>query len=289
MAIASRCAELYDTNVAERVSLTVLLGLLLATHSLHLETARAAPRKPAKSARRAGHQSGSNTPSEGTTRVAVVELTALGASAASGISNELMRQLEMFLRQNIAMLDGLQVIPAVDLQIALQDPANRKVGKCPGGPRCAAAQGRLVGADAVVYGAVGALGQQYSLVLRAIDARTGKELGREQTNISGDRNRLLYEVKVAAVRLMAPEQLRGSLVVDIDTDGVEVEIDGKLVGMTPLERPVENLKPGPHVVVLRRDGYSEFQKEFTITPFETAYVELELAKAQKRQEGGSQP
>ena len=33
------------------------------------------------------------------------------------------------------------------------------------------------------------------------------------------------------------------------------------------------------VVVLRRPGYSQFQQEFTIRPFETARLRLDLQKA----------
>ncbi len=59
-----------------------------------------------------------------------------------------------------------------------------------------------------------------------------------------------------------------------------IEIDGAQVGVTPLLRPIEDLAPGAHVVTLKRPGFSEFQQEFTIKPFETAKLKLELGKTQ---------
>jgi hypothetical protein len=85
---------------------------------------------------------------------------------------------------------------------------------------------------------------------------------------------------LATYKLLAPEKIRGALLIEIDVEGVEVEIDGKKIGVTPLTRPIEDLTPGAHLVVLKRPGYSEFQQEFSVNPFETAKLKLELGKSQ---------
>lgn len=210
--------------------------------------------------------------SSGTTKVAVIELGSLGLQ---GRDNELPRALESYLRNSIATIQGMQLIPALDVQMALQDP-RLGLSDCAGGPKCALRLGQAVGADRVVFGTISAAGQAYSLNARAIDVASGKEVARHTATISGSRDALIPEVRLTAFKLLAPDKIRGSLLVDIDVSDVVVEIDGQRVGVTPLAEPVANLAPGPHVVVLRRAGYSEFQQEFSIKPFETLKLKLQL-------------
>ncbi len=204
--------------------------------------------------------------------MAVLELGALGLSSA------MRKNLELLIRNSITTMGGFTVIPPVDVQIALQNPKNKVVADCGGGPECAVAAGRLVGADRVVFGTIGSIGQSFSLNLRIMDVSTGKELGRDKSSISGSRDLVIPELRLATYRLVAPDKIRGSLIIEIDVAGVEVEIDGRAVGVTPIREPIGDLAPGPHLVVLKRPGFSQFQQEFTVKPFETAKLKLELGK-----------
>jgi hypothetical protein len=206
-------------------------------------------------------------------RIAVLELGGLG------IASDMMRNLEMLLRNSIATMEGVTVVSPVDVQIALRNPKYKDIANCGGGPACAVEIAKLVSADVVVFGTIGAIGQNFALNVRAMDVNTGKELARQQTSISGNRDLLIPELRLAAFRLIAPDRIRGSLLIEIDVEGVEVEIDGHKIGTTPIKDPVGNLTPGEHVVVLRRPGYSQFQQEFSIRPFETARLRLDLQKA----------
>jgi hypothetical protein len=164
--------------------------------------------------------------------------------------------------------------------MAMRDPRNKAVVDCGGGPDCAVKLGRLIGADLVVFGTISTIGEAFSLNLRVMDVIKGREKAREKSRISGNRDLLIPEVRLATYKLVAPDRIRGSLLIEIDVEGVEIEIDGEKVGTTPLAKPIEDLTPGPHVVVLKRPGFSEFQKEFVIKPFETAKLKLELGKAE---------
>ena len=209
----------------------------------------------------------------GPVKVAVLELGMLGLSSA------MRKNLEMLMRNSIATIEGFKLITPVDVQMALQNPKNAAVAQCGGGPECAVQVGRLVGADRVVFGTVGAMGESFSLDLRVMDVGSGKQLAREHSRIAGSRDLLIPELRLAAYRMVAPDKIRGSLLVDIDVAGVEVEIDGERVGVTPLIAPIDALTPGSHVVGLKRPGVSAFQQEFVIKPFETARLKLELGKA----------
>lgn len=211
---------------------------------------------------------------KGPVKVAVLELGALGLSSA------MRKNLELLVSNSIATISGFKVIPGVDVQMAMQDPRNKAVAECGGGPECAVRVGRIIGADLVLFGTISTIGEAFSLNLRVVDVPSARETARQQSRISGNRDLLIPEVRLATYKLVAPEKIRGALLIEIDIAGVEVEIDGAKIGVTPLDRPIEDLTPGAHVVVLKRPGYSEFQQEFTIKPFETAKLKLELDKAQ---------
>lgn len=230
---------------------------------VHPEQASGAPPGPGTGAR---------------TKVVVLELSALGLT---GRDADLPRALDSYLRNSVSTIEGMQLISLVDVQLALQDPKHRSLADCLGGARCAVDIGKVVGADRVVFGSIGAAGEAYSLNARAVDVTTGKEGGKHTALIAGSRDALIPEIRLAAFKLLAPERIRGSLLIEIDIDGVTVEIDGQAVGVTPLTEPVRNLTPGSHVVVVRRPGYSEFQQEFTIRPFETAKLKIKLEGEKK--------
>jgi len=145
---------------------------------------------------------------------------------------------------------------------------------CGGGPECAIKIGKLVTADVVIIGSISGLGDTFSLNLRALDVARAKELARYKANVLG-RDKLIPEVRLAAYQLVAPERIKGWLVVDIETPGVGIEIDGTPAGTTPFKSPLDNLSPGRHVVIIKRPGYPPLTQEFVMRPFEP--TELTLA------------
>lgn len=208
------------------------------------------------------------------TRVVVSNLAGLG------LDETVIKAFSNYLEVSLGTIPGIELISSMDLAIALEDPNNVALVECAGKARkrtlCAARTGRLVGADVVVYGTIGALADSYSVNLRAVDVRRTRSLATHAATISGSRDRLIPEVRLAAYKLVAPEKIVGSLKVEADVQGVSVSIDGVEVGATPLASTVSNLKPGRHTIALRRPGFGDLQREFQISPFETTKLKLEL-------------
>ena len=212
-------------------------------------------------------------PVTGTLKLAVLDLGILG------LSSDERRSLELLLRNSIATIEGVTVIPAIDIQMALSDPKNVTAAQCGGGPECAALTGRLVGADRVVFGTISTIGDAFSLSLRVVDVKSGKELAREQSRTSGNRNVLIPELRLAAYRLVAPDKIRGWIEIECTVDGVDIEVNGQRLATTPVATPIA-VVPGDQVLVAKRPGFSEFQKEFAVAPFERVRVKLELGKTE---------
>jgi hypothetical protein len=202
------------------------------------------------------------------TRVAILELSGLGIT-------DIPRNLEQYLRNSIATLEGFVVVSATDVQMALQDPRNRAVARCGGGVECASKTGKLVGADVVVIGSLTGLGDAFSLNLKAVDVARAKELSRYLASVSG-RDKLIPETRLAAYSLVAPDRIRGWLLVDVDVAGVEIFVDGATAGTTPLAKPIEGLTPGPHTVEVRHPGYKPLSQQVEIRPFEPTRLTISL-------------
>lgn len=89
----------------------------------------------------------------------------------------------------------------------------------------------------------------------------------------------MEKIELATVRVTSPDY-------DKDIDGAAVFIDGDEIGEVPLEH---ELSPGPHQILIRKDGYKVLDNWIELTDGETTEVvaELELiAKKRAKSKGG---
>lgn len=211
---------------------------------------------------------------EGALKVVVLELNGLGLH---GSNADLPKALGTYLRNSIATMEGFQLLPPVDVQIAIQQATNKKLVDCTGGSKCTTEIGKLVGADRIIFGTIGAVGDAFSLNARAVDVATGREVAKHQATFAGSRDALIPEIRLAAYKLLAPDRIRGSLLVQTDVEGAVIEIDGAARGTTPMTEPIRDLTPGKHTIAIKRTGYAAFQQDIQIRAFETAKLQLNLS------------
>jgi hypothetical protein len=85
------------------------------------------------------------------------------------------------------------------------------------------------------------------------------------------------EQRLARVDLVpgAAQQKNASLRVVTPVPDAEVFIDGASVGKAPVER--NDLSPGKHYVVVRRQGYAEFKREVNLDPAQPTVLTAELS------------
>src|SRR5258706_10864416 len=76
----------------------------------------------------------------------------------------------------MAALQGTKVIPAAKVAEAIDKAKKPQLKACEGDPTCLAELGRLVGAQIVVSGEVGGLGDSKVIYLGTIDVATAKEM-----------------------------------------------------------------------------------------------------------------
>ena len=181
---------------------------------------------------------------------------------ALGIDPELVARLETLFRMELGRLDK-RPLPS---QQAVERAVTPRERDCTGEERCLAAIGRRLGVDVVVTGTVGSLGDNYILTIKAVDVATGKSQHIQSDPLKGTPDDLIEGVRVAAYRLLAPDQLHGAIQIQTDLVGAKVELDGKSVGRTPLPANgvIRNLALGAHRLRVQAAGYDAFEQPIQV-------------------------
>ena len=181
---------------------------------------------------------------------------------ALGIDPEIVQRLETLFRMELDRLDK-QPLPsraAVDKAVT---PAEQN---CTGEEKCLAAIGKRLGVDLVVTGTVGSLGDNYVLNIKVVDVATGKSQKMQSDPLRGSPDDLIEGVRVAAYKLLAPDQLHGAVQIQSDIVGASVAIDGKDIGKTPLpaQGVISRLALGKHTLRVESKGYDVFEQPIEV-------------------------
>ncbi len=201
-------------------------------------------------------------------RIAIWRIDPLG-----GLSPEIVARLESLLTQEMGRLAG-DIVPSIKTQQVQH--RYRRLRRCEGADRCLAAIGRRLRARFIVSGTLASLGQDYVVTLKAVDTRTGISVRRISETLSGQRDQLIEAVRVAAYRLLRPEQLRGTLQVMVNIAGATVYLDGKRVGVSPLRSPLSGLKVKEHTLRITHPEFVDFIRKVKVRFQKTSLVRVVL-------------
>ena len=160
--------------------------------------------------------------------VAVAPLSTLGAEDKSAATKKLTEDIE----QALAALPDTKVIAVVKVGEAIDKAKKPQLKACEGDAACLTELGKLVGAQIVVSGEVGGLGNSQVVYLGATDVTTGKEL-RSTTLPLGKTGDNSGGTAGAAIRLLDPDRYRGTLHLAIDAAGATVFVNGSKVALSP--------------------------------------------------------
>ena len=182
---------------------------------------------------------------------------------ALGIDSELVARLETLFRMELDRLDKLPLPSRREIERVL----SAEQRECTGEEKCLAAIGKKLGVDIVVTGTVGAMGDNYILNIKAVDTATAKQVQRIQSDpLRGSPDDLIEGVRVAAYKLLAPNQIHGSIQVQSDLVGAEVQLDGRPIGKTPLPQLglIAKQALGKHKLHVQAKGYAPFEDDVDV-------------------------
>lgn len=170
--------------------------------------------------------------------VALIPLRSLG------VPPDLVRALQVTLHNELSALPEAR--PVSEKEVAEQ---LRREPDCDAKIVCAALAASRAGARELIMGTASQLGDAYMIDLKLLDARSGTELRRATHPVSGSPDALIDSLREAVVQLLAPARFVGSIRIEVPgVAGAILFVDGRQVGTTPLEKPVEGLTPGAHTV-----------------------------------------
>lgn len=198
--------------------------------------------------------------------VALVGLDALG------MDEERVLRLETLFLKELERLTGKAVPNRYSVA-----KLSRRLRRCDGGNQCLAAIGKALEVDYVVAGSVAALSDAYVLNIKAVTSGRGEELRRiESDPLRGAPDELIESIRVAAYRLLSPDELVGSISILADREGAEVVLDGKPVGTTPLAAPLSGLGLGTHKLRVSAGEFGEFESDVLVRFQKTTRVAVQL-------------
>jgi hypothetical protein len=177
---------------------------------------------------------------------------------ALGIEPELVSRLETLFRMELDRLVKTPLPTRRDIDRAV----SAQQRECTGEEKCLSAIGKKLGVDVMVTGTVGAMGDNYVLYIKAVDVANARQLQRITSDpLRGSPDELIESVRVAAYKLLAPDQVHGAIQVQGDLVGAEVQLGGRTLGKTPLPELglIRRVPVGQHALRVSAPGYAPFE------------------------------
>jgi hypothetical protein len=181
--------------------------------------------------------------------IAVTPLSTLGAEVSASASKKITAELEGAL----AGLGNTKVIGAAAVGEAIRKAKQQRLSSCEGDVGCLKDVGSLVGADLVVFGELGGLGDAQIVYLKVIDAKVGRELRGTTLDVGA---LTPAAARGAAFRLVDPGKYTGTIAVAVDVPGASVYVNGKLIGKSPVKPTA--FAVGTHALRVTHPEYRDF-------------------------------
>lgn len=181
--------------------------------------------------------------------IAIAPLSTLDAEDTSASTRKLTAQLETAISQ----LPATKVVTSAQVADAIKRAKKPQLKACEGDSQCLAELGKVAGAQFVIAGQVGGLGESKVVYLNVTDVASAKEL--RSTTLSIGAKDDPKASTGAVVRLLDPEKYRGTLKFALDVTGATVYVNGTKVALTKGELA---LPVGTQAVRITHPEYRDF-------------------------------
>jgi hypothetical protein len=202
--------------------------------------------------------------------VALAPLSTAGAEDKSAGT----KQLAAALAGGLVAVGEIRVIGADQVSAAIDKARKPQLRVCEDDAACLAELGKLVGAQIVVSGDVGGLGDSRVVYLGATDVATAKLMRSTTLPVGAKPGADAGGAAGAAVRLLDPEKYRGTVHLAIDAAGASVFVNG--TKLAPNAKGELVLPVGTHAVRVTHPEYHDFVRFVDVTYGKTTDVQVGL-------------
>jgi hypothetical protein len=200
--------------------------------------------------------------------VAITPLSTMGAEDKSAPTKKLLGQIE----QAIAALPGTKLVNAVAVSAAIDKAKKPQLKQCESDPACLSELGKLVGAQLVITGEIGGLGDSRVVYLNATDVGASRELRSTTLAIGG--TAAADTPEGAAIRLLDPDRYRGTVKFAFDVAGATVLVNGTKVQLSPAKEIP--LPVGTQAITVTHPQYHNFVKFVDVEYGRTTTVDVNM-------------
>lgn len=188
---------------------------------------------------------------------------------ANGISPTEASILTDRFRAELIQLKEYSVIERAAMQEILEEQGFQQSGCVT--DECVVEVGQMLGAQQMVGGSIGRLGDVFTITARVIDVESGEILNVTTYDHEGDIGSLLKTgMRQVALDLFSKQEVAsvsavvntGDLFVGTTPDGAELIVDNRKMGYTPML--IEKLGIGGHQIQLKVKGYLSQSHDITI-------------------------
>ena len=201
-------------------------------------------------------------------KLAVLDLQGKGVEAS------LVQNLTDVATVSLNKLGVFDVLSRADIQQMLSFEEDKQMLGC-SDASCLAEVGGALGVALLISGSVGKVGSNFLVNLTLTDTSSVKVMAREQREVATVEG-LTASVEAAA-RFLVRELLEGRqgyLVLKSSESGADVEIDGRIIGVTPLPR--QTLSGGPHTLKVVKKGFITWARDVDIEKDQASVVDAAL-------------
>lgn len=206
------------------------------------------------------------------------QLLVLPLADQAHAGTEKVESFSQALAAELAKADRWHVLTQQDLRSIVAAEQLKQLLGC--GESCASDLSTTVGAELVVSGQLGLVGTTPVLTVAIVEPKSGRAKARVSRKMP-DAQALLAVARVAdELVARAFNEPLGELSVTTDPAGAIVLVDGREFGTTPL--PPTALRPGPHRLVVQKDGFIIRNKTLEIADGATAQEILQLEPVEEQ-------
>jgi TolB-like protein len=202
-------------------------------------------------------------------KLAVLDLEAKGVDKAT------VETLTDIITVSLKKLGVFDVISRADIQQMLNFEESKQLVGCTSNSACIAEIGGALGVAKVVTGSVGKVGSNFVINLSLLDTKSARVLERE-SRTADNLDKMVAEAEAGARFLVRSllEGRQGDVIVKVSENNSEVEVDGKLVGLSPMPRM--KMASGPHTLRVSKKGFITYAKDVQVDDRETTVLDASL-------------
>jgi hypothetical protein len=184
-------------------------------------------------------------------------------------------QLTARVAELIARRPEVSVVAPDEVRAMLANEANKQRAGC-GEASCLAEIAGALGADLLVSGSVGKIGDAWSVSLAAIDARKVRTLNRVSATWRGESIALLELAEPLIARLLADEHevLTGTLELGGLATGSRILVDGQVRGTVPAGQ-LGDIPIGARRLQVTADGFQPIDQDVIVRQAQTTSLALQ--------------